>query len=113
MQMKGKEIFKNATRAMAACCKEALAATNTNVADVDWIVPHQANLRITEAVSNYFDFPMDKIISTVHETGNTSAASIPIAFDIAYRDGRLKRGQLIMLTAFGAGLTSGSALLRF
>ena len=98
---------------MAACCKEALEATNTKVEDIDWIVPHQANMRITEAVSNYFDFPMNKIISTVHETGNTSAASIPIAFDIAYRDGRLKRGQLILLTGFGAGLTSGSALLRF
>jgi 3-oxoacyl-[acyl-carrier-protein] synthase-3 len=113
MKMKGKDIFKNATRTMAACCKEALEATKTNVQEIDWIVPHQANLRITEAVSNYFDFPMDKIISTVHETGNTSAASIPIAFDKAYRDGRIKRGQLIMLTAFGAGLTSGSALLRF
>jgi 3-oxoacyl-[acyl-carrier-protein] synthase-3 len=113
MIMKGKEIFKNATRAMAACCKEALAATNTDVAEIDWIVPHQANMRITEAVSNHFDFPMEKIISTVHETGNTSAASIPIAFDMAYRDGRIKRGQLIMLTGFGAGLTSGSALLRF
>lgn len=113
MIMKGKEIFKNATRAMAACCKEALEATSTKVEDLDWIVPHQANMRITEAVSNYFDFPMAKIISTVHETGNTSAASIPIAFDIAYRDGRLKRGQLILLTGFGAGLTSGSALLRF
>ncbi len=113
MQMKGKEIFKNATRAMASCCKEALAATSVKPEEIDWIVPHQANLRITEAVSNFFDFPMTKIISTVHETGNTSAASIPIAFDIAYRDGRLKRGQLIMLTAFGAGLTSGSALLRF
>lgn len=113
MIMKGKDIFKNATRAMAACCKEALEATNTKAEDLDWIVPHQANMRITEAVSNHFDFPMDKIISTVHETGNTSAASIPIAFDMAYRDGRIKRGQLIMLTGFGAGLTSGSALLRF
>lgn len=113
MTMKGKEIFKNATRAMSACCKEALAATSTKVDEIDWIVPHQANMRITEAVSNLFDFPMSKIISTVHETANTSAASIPIAFDTAYRDGRIKRGQLIMLTAFGAGLTSGSALLRF
>lgn len=113
MIMKGKEIFKNATRTMAACCNEALAATQTEVSELDWIVPHQANMRITEAVSNYFDFPMNKIISTVHETGNTSAASIPIAFDMAYRDGRIKRGQLIMLTAFGAGLTSGAALLRF
>lgn len=113
MLMKGKEIFKNATRAMAACCKEALEATSTKVEEVDWIVPHQANMRITEAVSNHFDFPMSKIISTVHETGNTSAASIPIAFDMAYRDGRIKRGQLILMTGFGAGLTSGSALLRF
>lgn len=113
MIMKGKEIFKNATRTMASCCKEALQATNTNVDHIDWIVPHQANMRITEAVSNLFNFPMSKIISTVHETGNTSAASIPIAFDMAYRDGRIKRGQLIMLTAFGAGLTSGSAILRF
>ncbi|MGZ3725097.1 MAG: beta-ketoacyl-ACP synthase III [Pseudobdellovibrio sp.] len=113
MIMKGKEIFKNATRAMAACCNEALANTNTKADQIDWVVPHQANLRITEAVSNFFDFPMTKIISTVHETGNTSAASIPIAFDIAVRDGRIKRGQLIMLTAFGAGLTSGAALLRY
>jgi 3-oxoacyl-[acyl-carrier-protein] synthase-3 len=113
MIMKGKEIFKNATRAMAACCAEALENSQINVSEIDWIVPHQANMRITEAVSNHFDFPMAKIISTVHETGNTSAASIPIAFDIAYRDGRIKRGQLIMLTAFGAGLTSGAALMRF
>jgi 3-oxoacyl-[acyl-carrier-protein] synthase-3 len=113
MSMKGKEIFKNATRTMAACCLEALEASHTKPEDVDWIVPHQANLRITEAVANQFSFPMTKIISTVHETGNTSAASIPIAFDKAYRDGRIKRGQLIMLTAFGAGLTSGSAILRF
>lgn len=113
MSMKGKEIFKNATRTMAQCCHEALEATNTKMEEVDWIVPHQANMRITEAVSNLFKFPMERIVSTVHETGNTSAASIPIAFDMAYRDGRIKRGQTILLTAFGAGLTSGSALLRF
>lgn len=113
MQMKGKEIFKNATRTMAACCLEVLEATQTKPEQIDWIVPHQANLRITEAVANQFSFPMSKIISTVHETGNTSAASIPIAFDMAYQDGRIKRGQLILLTAFGAGLTSGSAILRF
>jgi 3-oxoacyl-[acyl-carrier-protein] synthase-3 len=89
MSMKGKEIFKNATRTMAACCLEALEASHTKPEDVDWIVPHQANLRITEAVANQFSFPMTKIISTVHETGNTSAASIPIAFDKAYRDGRI------------------------
>ncbi len=113
MKMKGKEIFKHATRTMAAACYEALDAGGKTPADLDWIVPHQANQRITEAVANQFEFPMEKIVSTVHETGNTSAASIPIAFDMAYRDGRIKRGQLILLTAFGSGLTSGSALLRF
>lgn len=113
MKMNGKEIFKNATRAMATACKEALEATNMTPDQIDWIVPHQANLRITEAVANLFKFPMEKVISTVHETGNTSAASIPIAFDIAYRDGRIKRGQTILLTAFGAGLTSGSIILKF
>ncbi len=113
MKMNGKEIFKNATRAMALCCKEALDATQLTADQIDWLVPHQANMRITEAVSNHFKFPMEKVISTVHETGNTSAASIPIAFDTAYRDGRIKRGQTIMLTAFGAGLTSGSIILKF
>lgn len=113
MQMKGKEIFKNATRTMATACLEALTAVKMTAENIDWIVPHQANLRITEAVANQFDFPMSKIVSTVHETGNTSAASIPIAFDIAYKDGRIKRGQTILLTAFGAGLTSGSAILKF
>lgn len=113
MKMKGKEIFKNATRTMVSACEEALAATNTQAADLDWIVPHQANLRITEVVADYLKFPMSKIVSTVHETGNTSAASVPIAFDMAVKDGRIKRGHLILLTAFGAGLTSGSALLRY
>ncbi|MBC7753918.1 MAG: ketoacyl-ACP synthase III [Moraxellaceae bacterium] len=113
MQMKGKEIFKNATRTMAACCKEALEATNTKPEQVDWIVPHQANLRIIEAVAGQFNFPMERVITTVHETGNTSAASIPLAFDAGIKDGKIKRGQLILLTAFGAGLTSGSVLLRY
>ncbi len=113
MKMNGKEIFKNATRTMATCCKEALEATQMTADQIDWIVPHQANSRITEAVANFLKFPMDRVISTVHETGNTSAASIPIAFDMAYRDGRIKRGQTILLTAFGAGLTSGSIILKF
>lgn len=113
MKMKGKEIFKNATRTMATCCKEALEATNTKPEQIDWIVPHQANLRIIEAVAGQFDFPMDRVITTVHETANTSAASIPLAFDAAVKQGKIKRGQLILLTAFGAGLTSGSMLLRY
>lgn len=113
MKMKGKEIFKNATRTMAAACFEALTAANVQATDLDWLVPHQANSRITEVVADYLKFPMEKIVSTVHETGNTSAASIPIAFDMAIKDGRIQRGNLILLTAFGAGLTSGSVLLRY
>ena len=113
MKMKGKDIFKNAVRTMSACSKEALAAAGVAPESVDWLVPHQANMRITEAVANHFDFPMTKVISTVHETGNTSAASVPLAFDAGYRDGRIKRGQTILITAFGAGLTSGSVLLKF
>lgn len=113
MKMKGKEIFKNATRTMAQSSADVLKASQTPPEKIDWIVPHQANLRITETVADLFKFPMSKVISTVHETGNTSAASIPIAFDMAVQDGRIQRGQLILLTAFGAGLTSGSILLRY
>lgn len=113
MKMKGKDIFKNAVRTMSAACHEALESAGVKAEHVDWIVPHQANLRITEAVASHFGVSMDKIISTVHETGNTSAASVPLAFDAGYRDGRIKRGQTILLTAFGAGLTSGSVLLKF
>ena len=80
---------------------------------VDWIVPHQANQRIIEAVAGQFNFPMDRVIVYLHETGNTSSASIPLAYDWAVKNGKIKRGQTILLTAFGAGLTSGSVLLRY
>ena len=113
MTMKGREIFKNAVRTMAQCCEEALKANNLTIDQVDWIVPHQANKRIIEAVAGQFDFPMDRVIVFVQETGNTSAASIPLAFDWAVQTGKIKRGQTILLTAFGAGLTSGSLLMRY
>lgn len=113
MRMKGREIFKNAVRAMVQCCEEALTANELKATDIDWVVPHQANIRIIQSVAENFHIPMDKVIVSVHETGNTSAASIPIAFEFAKKDGRIKRGQLILLTAFGAGLTSGSLLLRY
>lgn len=113
MKMKGREIFKNAVRTMAHTCKEALGATGTSMDQVDWLIPHQANLRIIEAVADQFEFPKDKVILSVHETGNTSAASIPCAFEMAKAEGKIKRGQLLLLTAFGAGLTSGSMLLRY
>lgn len=113
VRMKGREIFKNAVRTMSACCQEALDANGLQANEVDWMIPHQANNRIIEAIADYYKFPMSKVVVSVHETGNTSAASIPLAFEMAKADGRIQRGQTILLTAFGAGLTSGSVLLRY
>nr|BFD66872.1 ketoacyl-ACP synthase III [Bdellovibrio sp. HAGR004] len=113
MTMKGREIFKNAVRTMALCCQEALEHNKVSPDQVDWIIPHQANKRIIEAVADQFKFPMERVIVYLQETGNTSAASIPLAFDWAVKNGKVKRGQTILLTAFGAGLTSGSILLRY
>jgi 3-oxoacyl-[acyl-carrier-protein] synthase-3 len=112
-QMKGREIFKNAVRTMSATCHQALEFNHLKADQIDWLVPHQANNRILEAVADHFGFPKDKVISIVHEMGNTSAATIPVAFDFARQDGRIKRGQTVLLTAFGAGLTAGSAVVHF
>jgi 3-oxoacyl-[acyl-carrier-protein] synthase III len=112
-RMKGREIFKNAVRTMSSACSQALEFNGVSAEQVDWLVPHQANNRILEAVADHFKFPKEKVISIVHEMGNTSAATVPVAFDTAVRDGRIQRGQMILLTAFGAGLTSGSCLLRY
>lgn len=112
-KMKGREIFKNAVRTMSSTCQQALEANKMTADQIDWLVPHQANSRIMEAVADHFSFPKEKVISIVHEMGNTSAATVPVAFDFARKDGRIKRGQTIMLTAFGAGLTAGSAIFKF
>lgn len=113
MTMKGREIFKHAVRTMSQCCSEVLEYNKIPADAVDWVIPHQANKRIIEAVASHFKIPIEKVIIRLAETGNTSAASIPIAFEKAKHDGQVKRGQLILLTAFGAGLTSGSMLLRY
>jgi 3-oxoacyl-[acyl-carrier-protein] synthase-3 len=113
VRMKGREIFKNAVRTMAQCCNEALAANNMTIDQVDWLIPHQANIRILQAVGEYFGIAPEKVIINVDDTGNTSAATVPIAFDQAIRDGRIQRGQHVLLAAFGAGLTSGSIMLKF
>jgi 3-oxoacyl-[acyl-carrier-protein] synthase-3 len=113
VRMKGREIFKHAVRTMSQCCQEALDANGMSKADVQWVIPHQANNRIIEAVAKHFEIPMQNVIVTVHETGNTSAATVPVALDVGIRDGRIKRGDVVLLTAFGAGLTSGSVLLRY
>ncbi len=113
VKMKGREIFKHAVRTMSQACEEALKANNMAPEEVSWVIPHQANVRIIEAVAKHFGISMDRVVVELEDMGNTSAATIPVAFDKAVRDGRIKRGQNILLTAFGAGITSGSALLRF
>lgn len=113
MKMKGREIFKHAVRTMSQACTEALEANDMPAEKVDWIIPHQANVRIIEAVAKHFGISMDKVVVEIENMGNTSAATIPVAMDIAIRDGRIKRGQNVLLTAFGAGITSGSLLMRY
>jgi len=111
--MKGRDIFKNAVRTMSKACTEALEYNNLSIDDIDWVVPHQANLRIIEAVAKHAKVPMDKMIVEISDIGNTSAATIPISLDRAIRDGRIQRGQKVLLAAFGGGLTSGSLLLNY
>lgn len=113
VRMKGREIFRHAVRTLTDACHEALDANGVKPEEVDWLVPHQANLRILDSVADHFKFPKEKVVVSLHETGNTSAASIPVAFDLALQEGKIKRGQTILLAAFGAGLTSGSVLLKF
>ncbi len=113
VKMKGREIYKNAVRVMSQCAQQALEHNKVKIDEVSWLVPHQANTRIMEAVANHFNFPQERVINIVSEMGNTSSATVPVAFDTAVRDGRIQRGQIILFTVFGAGLTSGSMLLRY
>ncbi len=113
IKMKGSEVFRLAVNALNGIVDETLAFNNIEKSDIDWLVPHQANLRIIQATAKKLNLPMERVILTVKEQGNTSAASIPMAFDIAVRDGRIKRGETILMEAFGAGLTWGSALLKY
>lgn len=113
MKMRGREIFKHAIRTMSQCCAEALDHNKMGASDVDWVIPHQANERIIEGVAKHFGISMSKVILEIKNMGNVSAATIPIALDRAIRDHRVKRGQNLLLTAFGAGVTSGSLLMRY
>lgn len=113
VRMKGREIFKHAVRTMSQACDEALKANSMDPSEVSWVIPHQANIRIIEAVAKHFGIPMDKVVVEIEDMGNTSAATVIVALDKAIKDGRIKRGQNILLTAFGAGITSGSILLRY
>ena len=113
IKMKGNETFKVAVRTLEEIARETLAASGLKVEDVDLYVPHQANVRIIKAVAERLGLPLSKVVLNMDRYGNTSAASIPIALDEAVKDGRIKDGSLIMLGAFGAGLTWASALIRW
>ncbi|MAV92418.1 MAG: 3-oxoacyl-ACP synthase [Bdellovibrionaceae bacterium] len=113
VRMNGREIFKHAVRTMSKACDEALTANNMSPEEVNWIIPHQANVRIMEAVAKHFGVSMDKVLNEIEDMANISAATVIVAMDRAIRDGRIQRGHNLLLTAFGAGITSGSALLKY
>ena len=110
--MRGNEVFKVAVKTLESTAREALEANDLQPSDVDWWVPHQANTRIIQATAKRLGVAMDRVILTVQDHGNTSAASVPMALDVAVRDGRIKAGDLILMEAFGGGFTWGSALVR-
>lgn len=112
-KMRGNEVFKIAVRTLRRIVTEALDANGMQPSDIDWLIPHQANIRIIEATARKLDIPAERVVVTVAEHGNTSAASVPLALDVAVRDGRVQRGQNILLEAFGGGFTWGSALIRY
>ena len=111
--MSGSEVFKVAVCTLGKAIEETLRANRIERSGLDWLVPHQANLRIIQATARRLDLPMERVITTVQEHGNTSAASVPLALDTAVRSGRIKRGQLLLLEAFGGGFTWASGLVRY
>ena len=113
LRMKGREVFRHAVVNLAAVMEEVLLSAGYTSADVDWVVPHQANARILDATARKLSLPPEKVIVTVDQHANTSAASVPLALDVAVRDGRIKRGDLIVLEAMGGGFTWGAAVVRF
>jgi len=111
--MAGGDVFKHAVKALDAVVDETLEANGLGREDLDWLIPHQANLRIIKGTAKRLNMPMERVIVTVDRHGNTSSASVPMALDEAVRSGRVQRGQLLLLEAFGGGFTWGSALLRY
>ena len=112
-RMQGNEVFKRAVKALGGIVDQTLEANRLERGDVDWLVPHQANYRIIEATARRLRMSMDRVVVTVERHGNTSAGSVPLALDEAVRDGRIRRGHLLLLEAFGGGFTWGSALVRY
>ncbi len=113
VQMRGNEVFKVAVRTLGSIVEETLAANKMTKSDLDWLIPHQANIRIIQAIARKLDMPMEQVILTIEDHGNTSTASVPMALDVAVREGKIKRGDVMLLEAFGGGFTWGSALIRY
>jgi 3-oxoacyl-[acyl-carrier-protein] synthase-3 len=113
MRMEGNSVFKMAVNTLDRIVDETLEANGLQKSDIDWLVPHQANIRIISATAKKLGMSMDNVVTTVAGHGNTSAASVPLAFDVAVRDGRIQRGQTVLMEAFGGGFTWGSALLKY
>jgi 3-oxoacyl-[acyl-carrier-protein] synthase-3 len=113
MDMKGNEVFKIAVKKLGEIVDETLAANNMVKSDVDWLIPHQANIRIISATAKKLGLPMEKVVQTISTHGNTSGGSIPLALDTAVRDGSVKRGEVLLLEAFGGGFTWGSSLIKY
>ena len=113
LHMQGNDVFKVAVNKLGEIVEETLEANNLQKSDIDWLVPHQANIRIIKATAKKLRMSMDQVVVTVEKHGNTSAASIPLAFDEAVRDGRIKRGQTVLMEAFGGGFVWGSVLLKY
>ena len=113
IHMRGNEVFKVAVKTLESIVETTLAANGLDRREIDWLIPHQANIRIIQATAKRLGMPMEKVVLTLQDHGNTSAASVPMALDVAVRDGRVRRGDLLLLEAFGGGFTWGSALVRF
>ena len=113
IKMEGNAVFRRAVATFDNIARETVADLDGHLDDIDWFIPHQANMRIIKAAAKKLQMPMERVIATVDEHANTSGASIPLAMDLAIRDGRIKRGQTLLLAAFGAGFTWGSAMLRY
>ncbi len=113
VKMRGNETFRVAVNTLGRIVDETLAANGLDKSDIDWLVPHQANIRIIQATARKLSMPMERVVVTVDTHGNTSAASVPLALDVAVRDGRIKRGETVLLEAFGGGFTWGSVLLKY
>jgi 3-oxoacyl-[acyl-carrier-protein] synthase-3 len=113
LRMKGNEVFRVAVKTLESIVDEVMEANGLKRGQIDWLIPHQANIRIIQATAKRLQMPMERVILTVQEHGNTSAASVPMALDTALRDGRIKRGDMLLLEAFGGGFTWGASLIRY